>query len=207
MGLADTAIGGIADSLSFRASAAPYLLLDVDLQIRAANAAYQRATDHDVSAMVGEAMFDVFPDNPRTPEARGVQLLGESFERALRTGGADRMGLQRYDVIAGTGGGFVHKTWLPINSAIRDQDGQIIGLLHHVEDVTHLLTATALELDLLAPHGSGRPRVPAGTPSQVAAIREDLRERRARGSRAIQDSHRALARMSRRIATDRPPQG
>ena len=45
MGLADAAICGIADSLTFRASAAPYLLLDV------------------------------FPDNPRTPEARGVQLL------------------------------------------------------------------------------------------------------------------------------------
>lgn len=202
MGMADAAICGIADSMAFRASAAPYLLLDVDLQIRAANAPYQRATDHPGSEMVGEAMFDVFPDNPRTPEVRGVQLLGESFERALSAGGADRMGLQRYEVIAGGGDGFVHKTWLPINSAIRDQDGQIVGLLHHVEDVTHLMTATALELDLLAPHDGARPRALTGTPGQVAAIREDLRERRARGSRAVQDSHRALARMSQRIAID-----
>ena len=124
MGLADTAIGGIADSLSFRASAASYLLLDVDLQIRAANAAYQRATDHDFSAMVGEAMFDVFPDNPGTPEVRGVQLLGESFERALRTGGADRMGLQRYDVIAGTGDGFVH---------IERNDLQMLDVAHQMK--------------------------------------------------------------------------
>ena len=207
MGLADAAIRGIADSLSFRASAAPYLLLDVDLQIRAANAAYQRATDHDVAEMAGEAMFEVFPDNPRTPEVRGVELLGKSFERALRTGGADRMGLQRYDVIAGTGDGFVHKTWLPINSPIRDQDGQIIGLLHHVEDVTHLLTATALELDLEAAHAGARPRGPAVTPSQADAIQEDLRERRARGGRTIQSSRRALERMSRRIATEQPPLG
>lgn len=150
MSLADAAIRGIAASVAFRASAAPYLLLDLDLRIRAANAAYEIATHHGIDDMAGEPMFDVFPDNPATPEAHSVERLGESFERALTRGDADRMGLQRYDVLTEPGG-FVEKNWLPVNLPLRDGDGRIVGILHHVEDVTHLLAATALERDLLTP--------------------------------------------------------
>jgi hypothetical protein len=199
VGLADAAICGIADSLAFRASAAPYLLLDVDLRIRAANAAYQQATDHHSHEMVGEPMFDVFPDNPATPEARSVERLSESFERALVAGGADRMGLQRYDVVAG-GGGFVQKSWLPVNSPIRDSDGRTVGILHHVEDVTGLLLATALERHLLAPPGRDRSSRPVGTQGLVEALRRDSLERRARAQLLLRGSHRALERVSRRIA-------
>ena len=44
MGLADAAVRGIIDSLAFRGSTAPYLLLDTHLRIRAANRAYEQAT-------------------------------------------------------------------------------------------------------------------------------------------------------------------
>ena len=200
MTLADAAIRGIADSVTFRASTAPYLLLDLDLRIRAANEAYQRVTHHDISKMAGESMFEVFPDNPATPEARSVERLGESFERALSAGDADRMGLQRYDVLAERGE-FVQKSWLPVNSPIRDPDGRTVGVLHHVEDVTRLLTNTALETDLLAPHGRAGPHPVVGTPAWVEALRRDSLERRTRAQMLLQDSRRALERMSRRIET------
>lgn len=106
MRIASAAIQGIATSTAFRASAAPYLLLDADLRIRAANLAYQQATHHDSVDMVSEFMFDVFPDNPATPDAQSVERLMASFERVLLTGKPDRMGTQRYDVIDG-GHGFV----------------------------------------------------------------------------------------------------
>jgi hypothetical protein len=195
--LADAAICGIADSVAFRASTAPYLILDLDLRIRAANPAYQEATHHHLSEMVGESMFEVFPDNPATPEARSVERLGESFERALVSGGADRMGLQRYDVVAGRGA-FVAKSWLPVNSPIRDPEGRTVGILHHVEDVTRLLVATTLERDLVAPEGAAAPPA-TGTRSWVAALQRDSLERRTRAQLLLHDSRQALERMSRRI--------
>jgi hypothetical protein len=200
--LADAAIRGIADSVAFRASAAPYLLLDVDLRIRAANTAYERATHQDISEIAGASMFDVFPDNPATPEARSVERLGESFERALVSGGSDRMGIQRYDVIAGHGG-FVEKSWLPVNSPVQDADGRTVGILHHVEDVTRMLVATALERDLLdRPSRTGR-AAPTGTHALVEALRRDSLERRTRAQLLLSDSRQALERMSRRIETYR----
>lgn len=200
LGLADAAIYGIADSVAFRASAAPYLILDLDLRIRAANLAYQEATQHPFTDMGGESMFDVFPDNPATPEARAVERLGRSFERALVAGGPDRMGLQRYDVVTGSGD-FVQKSWLPVNSAIRDSDGSTIGILHHVEDVTHLLVSTALERELLEPQNLAHAR-PVGTRNLVEALRRDSLERRARAQMLVHDSRRALDRLTPRIETD-----
>lgn len=205
MGLADAAIRGIAESSSFRASTAPYLLLGVDLRIRAANAAYQRATHHDIAEMVGEWMFQVFPDNPSAPETRGVELLGKSFERALGCGGADRMGLQRYDVIASGRDAFVEKTWLPVNTAVRDPDGKIVGILHHVEDVTQLVTTTALERDLLAQHETCRP--PPGTQSWAEALRRDSLQRRAQAQALLRESRKALERVAQRMEADRVGEG
>ena len=198
MSLADAAIRGIAASVAFRASAAPYLLLDLDLRIRAANAAYEIATHHGIDDMADEPMFDVFPDNPATPEAHSVERLGESFERALTRGDADRMGLQRYDVLTEPGG-FVEKNWLPVNLPLRDGDGRIVGILHHVEDVTHLLAATALERDLLTPmvHADSLPL--AGTSAWVQALRRDALQRRTRANMLLRDSHHALERVSRRL--------
>lgn len=196
--LADAAIRGIASSVAFRASAAPYLLLDLELRIRAANAAYQLATHHDIAGMAGEPMFDVFPDNPATPEAHSVERLTESFERALSRGGADRMGLQRYDVLAEPGG-FVEKSWLPVNLPVRDPDGRTVGILHHVEDVTHLLAPTALESDLLAAASKADPPPWAGTPDSVQALRRDALERRARANSLLENSHHALQRVAQRL--------
>ena len=70
MGLADAAIRGIINSVAFRASAAPYLLLDADLRIRAANRAYEDATWRHASDAIGELVFDV-PRQPR--HARGPE--------------------------------------------------------------------------------------------------------------------------------------
>ncbi|MGN6606188.1 MAG: PAS domain-containing protein [Jatrophihabitans sp.] len=184
--------------MAFRVSAAPYLLLDVDLRIRAANLAYQQATHHHIADMVGEFMFDVFPDNPATPEARSVERLTASFEGALLRGRPDRMQTQRYDVID-RDRGFVRKTWLPVNSPIRDATGKTIGVLHHVEDVTRLVAGTALERSLTAPLDDGGA---IGGLGPVDDPRRDARRRRRRAERLIRNSDRAMQRMARRIEAD-----
>ena len=141
----------VLESVAFRASAAPYLVMDPDLYIRAANHAYEQATLHPSADMIGEFMFDVFPDNPDTPQAHSVQHLERSLESVLRHGDQNRMALQRYDVRDPATGLFVNKTWLPVNTPIFDADGHTIAILHHVEDVSHLVLTTSLEHLLTLP--------------------------------------------------------
>jgi ANTAR domain-containing protein/PAS domain-containing protein len=122
---------------AFDASSSPYLMLDRDLRIRAVNAAYQQATLQSAEALLDCYLFDAFPDNPDTPEAHSVNNLTRSLEAVLRLGQRDRMPLQRYDVPSPDGdGSFIFKVWSPTNSPLRDADGEVTGVLHHVEDVT-----------------------------------------------------------------------
>lgn len=124
----------------FHAAPTPYLVLDRALNIRAANAAYTRATLTDRRDIARAFMFDVFPDNPAQPDADGVANLSASFERVLSSGHRDYMGLQRYDVAAPADTDtFVRKVWAPVNAPVRDADGRTVGILHHVEDVTDLV--------------------------------------------------------------------
>jgi len=121
----------------FDASAHPYMLLDPGpgLQIVDINPAYARATLTNRGTVVGRSLFDVFPDNPDDPAADGVSNLYASLRKAAQTGRADAMAVQRYD-IRDESGSFVERHWQPINSPIHDDDGRLIFMLHHVEDVT-----------------------------------------------------------------------
>jgi len=45
------------------------------------------------------------------------------------------MAVQRYDV-RDPNGTFVERHWQPVNTPVHDHAGQLVFLLHHVEDVT-----------------------------------------------------------------------
>ncbi|MCF6379306.1 ANTAR domain-containing protein [Nocardioides KLBMP 9356] len=122
----------------FATALSPMALLDADGVFRAVNAAYLDATGSTRSELLSRQIFEAFPDNPQTPEARSVERLRASLERVLRARRPDHMGFQRYDVPnRATPGEFVTKTWMPVNSPVRD-DGAMIGVLHRVDDVTRL---------------------------------------------------------------------
>ena len=118
-------------------SAHPYLLLDPGpgLHIVDANDAYARATMTSRSALAGRSLFEVFPDNPADASADGVNNLFNSLQIAAETGRPHQMAIQRYDV-RDPSGNFVERHWQPINSTVHDDEGKLICLLHHVEDVT-----------------------------------------------------------------------
>ena len=195
MNLHEAALRRVTESLAFRASAAAYLVMDGDLCIRAANHAYEEATLHNSAEMIGEFMFDVFPDNPDTPQARSVQHLERSLEWVLRHGGQNRMALQRYDVRDPATGRFVSKTWLPVNTPIFDPDGHAIAILHHVEDVSHLVLATSLEHLLSLPAAEA-------APAEVEAAARRRREAdvlQQRGEAMMTRTVQAAERANRRI--------
>lgn len=133
-------VESVAANQAFTATVAPYLLLDGDLTIRAVNDAYLTATGFDhAEQLIGQNMFDAFPDNPAERGATGVRNLAASLQGVLSRGTAHAMAIQRYDVAPA--GRFVHKLWTPVNSPISDDRDRPVGVLHHVEDLTDVITA------------------------------------------------------------------
>ena len=63
----------------------PAVLLDRSFYIRAVNVDYEIATLRNRSELIGENIFEVFPDNPNDPHANGNEKLLASFETVLRT--------------------------------------------------------------------------------------------------------------------------
>ena len=120
--------------------------------------AYLSATMTEREAIVGRYLFDVFPDNPDDPSADGVAKLSASLTRVARQLQTDTMADQHYDIRRpdDQGGGFEVRYWSPMNSPVLDPDGNLVYIIHRVEDVTdrvrtekELLVARENELVLI----------------------------------------------------------
>lgn len=96
---------------------------------------------------LGKGLFEVFPDNPDDPEASGTNNLRASLNRVLATRQADTMAVQKYD-IRGPDGTFQKKYWSPKNVPVLSAQGEILYILHRVEDVTELVQASELGEEL-----------------------------------------------------------
>ncbi len=121
----------------FEASDHPLLLLKPGpgLHIVDINDAYAAATLAERAKVAGEKLFDMFPDNPDDPAADGVSRLFNSLKTVAETCQPHTMAVQRYDV-RDARGLFVTKYWQPRNAPILDDNGRLVFILHHVEDVT-----------------------------------------------------------------------
>ncbi|MCI0684554.1 MAG: PAS domain S-box protein [Gemmataceae bacterium] len=127
--------------LLFESAPGLYLVLSPELRIVAVSDAYLRATMTRRDDILGHDIFDVFPDNPQDPAASGVRNLGASLERVLRHRRPDTMAVQKYDMRRPEceGGGFEERHWSPINSPVFGPDGELLYIIHRVEDVTELV--------------------------------------------------------------------
>ncbi|MFG2666456.1 PP2C family protein-serine/threonine phosphatase [Streptomyces sp. NPDC048387] len=135
----------------FTATPSPYLVLSPDLVIVAVNEAYVRATGRTWQDLVGQHVFEAFPDNPGDPDADGVSNLGASLGRVLATGQADTMPVQKYDIpVVSQPGVFEERWWSPVNTPVKGPDGQVTWIIHRVEDVTAFMRSRH--------HYEGRPQ-------------------------------------------------
>ncbi|MBK4735333.1 EAL domain-containing protein [Noviherbaspirillum sp. DKR-6] len=116
----------------------PCLILAPDFSIVTSNAAYRAATFIEENAVRGKNIFDVFPANPEDPSSTGTARLRASLERVLATKHADTMPLQRYDIPL-PGGSFEVRHWSPVNVPVLDAYGEVVSIIHRVEDVTALI--------------------------------------------------------------------
>ncbi|MGW0845797.1 PP2C family protein-serine/threonine phosphatase [Streptomyces sp. NPDC002787] len=124
-------------SALFAATPSPYLVLGPDLVIVDVNEAYLSATGRSRPELVGQYLFDAFPDNPADPDADGVRNLDASLHRVLRSRQPDTMAVQKYDIpVTARPGTFEERWWSPINTPVLGPDGQVAWIIHRVEDVT-----------------------------------------------------------------------
>ena len=156
----------------FEAAPAPLLVVDTGLVIVAANEAYLEATMTTQENIVGRHIFEVFPDNPDSPSAKGVRNLRRSLESVLRQEKADAMAIQHYD-IRRPDGSFEERHWSPKNARVFDDEGNLTHIVHRVEDVTEFVK--------LQRRGEDKD-------SHIAQMKGELFER----SREIQEKNKSL---------------
>ncbi|MGI4762740.1 MAG: PAS domain-containing sensor histidine kinase [Janthinobacterium lividum] len=126
------------DSLSiFNAQPGATLLLSPDWVIVGASDDYLAVTLTERDIIVGQHIFDAFPDNPATPEANAVANVRASLETVLATKQPHEMAPQHYDVPdPALPGRFVERHWQPRHTPVLDAAGQVQFIIQSVQDIT-----------------------------------------------------------------------
>ncbi len=158
----------------FDASPNPYVLLDTELRIVAANQAYLRVTMRDAASLLGRVVFDAFPSAPDSPHGR---QLRQSFARVLAQRSADQLASIHYP-IPRADGGFDDRYWSATHTPLLHADGSVRFILQHTEDVTELvqLRAQVAPLSTTAAHLGQRASAVAAANLALGAERDVLRQ-------------------------------
>ncbi|MEU3840196.1 SpoIIE family protein phosphatase [Streptomyces sp. NPDC028635] len=126
----------------FQALPGAVSILTPELLFADANREFLRGAGRTREQVVGRHLFEVFPDNPNDPSANGQRNLAASLHRVLATGERDAMALQRYDLESTERPGeWDERYWSPVNAPVFGPDGEVVLLVHRVEEVTELIRA------------------------------------------------------------------
>lgn len=109
-----------------------------DYRILEVSHAYLQATMRTIEDLRGKPLLEAFPDDPADAESDATHNLRASLDSVRQTGTAQIMAVQRYPIPRPSeqGGGFEERFWSPINSPVKDAQGNILYIVHRVEDVT-----------------------------------------------------------------------
>ncbi|MEV3929307.1 SpoIIE family protein phosphatase [Streptomyces sp. NPDC053728] len=128
----------------FRALPGMVALLTPDLVYADANEDFLRLAGRSREQLLGQYIFDVFPENPNDPAAAGMRETRESMLRVVAEGERDTMALVRYDIEdRDRPGHWVEHYWSPVNAPVVGPDGNVLLVVHRVEEVTELIQARA----------------------------------------------------------------
>ncbi|MET0267071.1 MAG: PAS domain-containing protein [Duganella sp.] len=126
----------------------PSMALTPDLTVVAANAALLRATGVRREQVLGYNLFQVFPENPEQQDADGRANIAASVARVLARKERDVMAVQRYDVLAEDGSGYVERHWKLVHLPVFGEDGGVRYVVQHSEDVTQCVKEAAQAAEL-----------------------------------------------------------
>lgn len=124
----------------FRLSPNAYVLLDRDLVILDANAAYLALTGRRLEEIQGQRLHEAFAADPLSPETTRVQELLDSFTRVLSRKAVDTLPVIRYSIARHTPLGPVYEDryWSATHTPVFDEQGEVVAILQHTSDITEL---------------------------------------------------------------------
>ncbi|WP_374047056.1 PAS domain-containing protein [Massilia sp. YIM B02443] len=121
----------------FEASPLPFIVTKPDapdFTVVGVNDAYLAATIRTRESLVGHGFFEAFPDDP----ARGIpSVLHASFERVLFTRQQEVMPVMKYGMVR-LDGTSEERWWIPLQSPVLDDDGQVTAIIHSATDITDM---------------------------------------------------------------------
>jgi PAS domain S-box-containing protein len=106
---------------------------------------YNMATLTNREAIIGAAIFDVFPDDPNDESADGVKKLSASFAKVIQTKESHDMPVLRYPVPLPGTSDFIEKFWMPVNKPVI-VNNTVVYIIHSVTDVTESKQLKSREL-------------------------------------------------------------
>ena len=111
--------GGLQGTRAFfDASPLATLVLTPDLRIADVNARHSAITGRPREEIVGRPLFEAFPKNPDAEGPDTEAVIRASVARAIATGEADEIPLQRHDLPTGPGGRFETRFWRMMHSPL-----------------------------------------------------------------------------------------
>ena len=104
--------------------------------IAGATDAYLNATYAHRELIIGRGVFEVYPDNPETPEVTGVKNVSRSLSNVLKHKKEDKMENHHYALLNRNTGQFETRVWQTVNKPVLDNNNEVRFIIHTVEDVT-----------------------------------------------------------------------
>jgi PAS domain S-box-containing protein len=105
---------------------------------------FVRTTGVKREEVIGRGLFDLFPGNPAEPDFTGEQNLRASFQHVIVHNEPHHIPRQRNDIPAADGT-FTEKYWNAHNVPVLDDAGELIYIIHALEDVTAQVKAEKRE--------------------------------------------------------------
>jgi PAS domain S-box-containing protein len=169
-----------------------YLVLTEALTIVAVSETYLRATGTKRDEILGRRLFDVFPDNPADLTATGVSNLRSSLNRVMEDRVADAMAVQKYDIRRpeSEGGGFEERYWSPSNFPVLGPNGEIIYIIHRVDDVTDYMRLTQKGIEQW------------NKTAQLTSRSEQMEQEILRRAQELQEANHELRKANERLQTE-----
>lgn len=117
-----------------------FLVLSTEFKIIAVSNTYLDAVIMDRDEILGKLIFDVFPDKKSSTLPNAEDNLRASFNRVIQTKLPDKMMMQQYDIkikrFENGNDYFEILFWQPYNSPVLDDNGNLLYIIHHVENIT-----------------------------------------------------------------------
>ncbi|HYH15500.1 MAG TPA: PAS domain-containing protein, partial [Flavisolibacter sp.] len=108
---------------------------------------YLKDTGRTAEELIGRHLFEAFPNNPGDPHQTSEKTVRASLEYALKHKETHYLPLQQYDIPV-EDGSYIERFWKAHNRPVLNESGEVVYLIHSIEDVTEKIKTEKRELQL-----------------------------------------------------------